>query len=344
MNYFKKLIAIFAVLFLISSLANIQMSNWKSLDFATRQWITAFSDFFHPPEIITDVKAFMNDYTSWPKSRKHKGFDGGWVMPFEFFEALMDSNGGVSPSPVHIDMNGDGRMDIIYSKGDNGNLIQYMLFARGNGFVSAYKCRSVSESEGAGYYGYWYYGDCADTSFGLNDNDQKIYLSSAYVAEHPNVNGFYIQYTGQAPSFSFPWNPVMFFLQQAGLGWEGRSVQKTPGINFNSITGGTPMPKRALVQLGNGGTVGRYYNGSDPKHLPLVMDINGDALPDFYFSSSYKGNYYYNSNDSLGLSYILMNTGTGFVPAQACVQASTVGYSFEWEALLGLNGGQTYCY
>jgi hypothetical protein len=70
--------------------------------------------------------------------------------------------------PLQIDSNGDGLMDLWYSRksGDPGcpacyTVYQYLLQSTGRGFKIAYACKAQRQS---GSIEHRYYGDCADYS------------------------------------------------------------------------------------------------------------------------------------------------------------------------------------
>jgi hypothetical protein len=343
----KSILAILLVLSIVLGM-NVQTSSWKNFSFATRQWITAFSDLFHPPQIITDVKAFMGSYTSWPRSRKHKGFDGGWIMPFEIFQLKTNKYGSLTKEPITIDLNGDGLMDFMFSYLDfhygasygtasTWSLDQYIFLRKANGFVPAYTCKQVLDDYI--YFGnpgsrvllphYWYYGDCADTS---------------YTAVQDEVS---LQEKISNPLL-LSWSPPRIFLQQAILNWEGKRVPKYPGYNSKeNITAGTTY---SLSDLGDIGQRDRGYPYDEitylrnvPVPMPRIMDLNGDNLPDLFFFGTYQDGTYQSTNvfRELKFEYVLMNTGQGFAPAHACVEAP-YGNTNSLEPSFQLNG--TLCY
>jgi hypothetical protein len=320
----KSILALLLVLSLVLGM-NVQTNSWKSFSFATRQWINTTVSLFSSPTLLPDAKAALNGWQSWPKSHKHKGFDGGWIMPFELFDTKLMWNGEVVSIPISVDLNGDSLQDLIYSRAiynyqswpnsrDHNHVEQYILLRRHNGFAAAYRC----VIDGA-----WYYGDCAD-----------------------------MQYSGSDPEMYYPWFPILFFWQQASLNWEGKPVPKVNGFNLNSVTGGTTYPTFDYKPLSsrpanivNGQIFDIWLTKSDAKQ-PRLQDINGDGLIDVYFFGNYT-HFATNSTrpTSHNLSYIFLNTGRGLVPAHICVDypffasGNMNGYELEFNMPIG-----QYCY
>src|SRR5690606_10799021 len=131
---------------------------------------------------------------------KHKTFNGGWVLPFEMYDQKY-YRGQVSPYrqpeykdlPVSIDINGDGLLDLVYSKpnlsyntGNNSyiwnGVEQYIILRRADGFELAYKCRQENQNNI-----FVYYGDCADTTY----------------------------QNGTEPAYEMRWTPMNIMYQQA---------------------------------------------------------------------------------------------------------------------------------
>lgn len=235
----------------------------------------------------TDVLPAANAQTSNANSvsPNHKGFDGGWIIPFEVFdlEVRYVRNFYWRPvytrKPLRIDLNGDGLLDLIYSvydpryihdsnypAGYSASFQQYIKLQRPGGlFETVYTCsqRSIIDSyDNSGTtYKYEYVGHCADTSNTSGKNFQR-------------------------------WQPSVIAPQLAGPG--------TLQANSDSIN---------LVRSI------RYTeeNHDYDRNAATFIDVNGDGLQDMVFggdttiqrAASFAG-------QSRSATAVLFNNGNGF--------------------------------
>ncbi len=217
-------------------------------------------------------------------SFNHKGFDGGWIIPFEIFDLdVTYYRRGISwtprynRKPVRIDLNGDGLLDLIYSVYDPlsnesspdyaAGFQQYIKLQRPNGvFETVYTCSQTSfvtaNTNSGTTYGYKYHGHCADTT---NTTD---------------------------PGNTRRWEPAVTTLQ---LGNVGSISPQDDRINLLDTI-------RYTEETHN-------YD----RNAATFIDVNGDGLPDMVFggSTSIQRDASF-AGQSHAASAILYNNGNGF--------------------------------
>ncbi|MDF2379556.1 MAG: hypothetical protein P1V18_05065 [Candidatus Gracilibacteria bacterium] len=235
------------------------------------------------PYIEILPKANAQTSTASSVSPNHKGFDGGWIIPFEVFDlSVTYYKRGVywtpryNKKPVRVDLNGDGLLDLIFSTYDpvsNENsssyatgFSQYVKLQRPNGsFETVYTCSQssfVSSNTNSGTtYGFKYHGHCADT---VNTTD---------------------------PGNTKRWEPSIITLQLGNIG----SLQSGDDrLNLLSSI--------------------RYTeeNHDYDRNAATFIDINGDGLQDMVFGGSTTLQKHATNGSARSASAILYNNGNGF--------------------------------
>jgi hypothetical protein len=259
----------------------------------SKEWIASWFQKADEGIIVQDVQAYLYRWSTWPRSKQHKDFDGKWIMPFEIFiqstERLDRTTTGTNfvYKPYATDINGDGRLDLIYSKMvqnaniydadqfTSGGVEQYIAIRKSNGYQMAYTC--IHKSNAAGHW--YYYGDCAS---------------------NPTTDTLPAGITEQA------WTPHSFFYEHT-INWETNGQQNEPFVITDLYSAGTPI----------------YINARDPiinRYMPEVMDINADGLPDIIFSKNQPDTWYnHSTNTAVGYgTFILYNNGRGFDVGTIC--------------------------
>jgi hypothetical protein len=273
------------------------------------------------PSVEAATQNIFNGWTHWPSSQYYKAPGNGWIMPFEIFHADPVIIGQNAPYPHHgdlsyhpnmIDINGDGLFDVLYSRytepwhaaykssisswfprgvrtyiGEGQSLEQYMLFNTGNTFRAVFKCKQVMARDNSGNWSYRYYGDCADT---LRPDDPQ------YTALPFSTGSYFVEHNIPASTVG-------------GLDININDKHPIRCKRFHSTSGETRMA---------------YFNCM--RSQPRFLDVNGDGLLDVIFKGGYKqyfhvssytrGNEGYHKHRSEGAnaSYVLLNTGSSFVP------------------------------
>jgi len=257
-----------------------------------------------------DIENLLSNWQSWPNSLKHKTFNGSWVLPFEMYDQRY-YRGQINPYrapeyrdlPVSIDINGDGLLDLVYSKaeiafqssGGNQDIVrwrgveQYIVLRRADGFELAYKCRQNMNYLGSGNnYEYRYYGDCADTSY----------------------------QPGSEPSFEMPWNPMNIMYQQVP-NWTGQHPIKTNGDKAEYYGKAQDVFDYLYVDQWVNSTQRNTYD----RQKPQFKDLNGDGLPDaIFFGYSDAGKTANGENTYMELNFVMYNNGHGFDMVAGCIQ------------------------
>lgn len=325
----KRLLTVFTSAFLAIAIlmaSQASPSAWNSFLNASRNWTQSVAGLFtksHFAQIVSAdaIEDELNNWQNWPSSQKHKSFaemSGEWFLPFEVFEQQYYrgwQSKSIKPRyfdhPYSLDLNGDGLLDILYSKAeitwDSGGhfqwngLEQYILLRRATGFELAYKCYQKSvytiippEYRNIGENRWWYYGDCADTS----------YISGTDLA------------------YEKKWNPAAIWMQQ------------TP--NWDAMI--TPSDVTFSTHYGNGLARLQYLNVDFNKNgeyvetfdrsMPVFRDLNGDGLVDvLYEGIQIHGQGAYNAGPYpyISISFIMMNTGKGFE-----IVSAGVGDPYNW--------------
>jgi hypothetical protein len=268
----------------------------------TKEWLASWFQRAEQGIIVQDVQAFLNNWQNWPRSMQHKDFDGGWIMPFEVF--IQENERRISPftgglenpkftyKPYPIDINGDGRLDLIYSRmrvtlnpyGTDiaafDGLEQYIALRKSNGYEMAYTCIQTQYGTGRWYY----YGDCAS-------NPTTNSLQNSNLIEQP-------------------WTPTSFFYEHS-INWGSGGTLDEPGSFTDLYAAGKPIYTRP-----NTPAIHRF--------MPELMDINGDGLPDVIFGKTqmdlYQRNERLTPQQNHG-TYILYNNGRGFDIGLICQAA-----------------------
>jgi hypothetical protein len=275
-------------------------------------WMWSKSDEIQVPSAEAAEQYIFSNWDSWPKSQKYKAPDGEWIMPFEIYKQEYirnDTEGEYRNQPVHVDINSDGLMDILYSYLTepearfspyqqwydlNGReLMQYLLLGRPNGTYSiAFKCYQRPDYTRMVWWWQYgtlpyhvYYGDCADTSSSFDpDSYPSLFNTGDYLRQ---------------------WN-----ISTSKIINVPRDVSTAIGeITYHN-------------KCWEGGT--NATKGACDYKIPKLMDINGDTLLDVVFSGTSRKLSYdphklpleQFSLSAEAVSFIYLNTGRGFVPQQ----------------------------
>ena len=312
----RSMLKIGAMLLLMLSIGLTQVpgASWSRLGEVTGNWLTNSWHILSDVKVIDVVSAWdiqnqLGAWKTWPKSAKHKGLDGGWILPFEIFDQKY-SRGQMVPyrqpaytdMPVSIDINGDGLLDLVYSKADFsintngggyetvwGGVTQYIILRRANGFELAYKCKQVSEPVGTNGSQRWYYGDCADMSYTK----------------------------GTDLAYEQAWTPMNYFYQQA-KSWTNKHPILTNDDRANYNGTGDETFDYIFYDYWVNGT----QRNTIDRQKPLIKDLNGDGLPDLIFfgyldaGATYSGG----PNTAQNLNIVMYNNGHGFDMGAGCIQ------------------------
>lgn len=311
-----------AITLIITSKAS--PSAWNAFFNSSEEWMKAVTGLFTNSQIGPVVSAQqiqneLNNWLNWPNSKKHKGFDGGWILPFEIYEQryipVHYEKGGkerYEDLPLSIDINGDGLLDLVYSKVDmsyrwhinEGSVFhgveQYIILRRANGFELAYKCRQKVDYEGYSIKTSTYYGDCAETNYSGNYLDHIV-----------------------------PWNSARMFMQEA-IHWTNSNPIQTDAQIESLLGKKYDIYDQTHKRFDGGCTTGCVIDINDFK-IPRFMDMNGDGLPDLVFIGANRVdhvvsiNYQGKSYTSTTINAILYNTGRGFELGAACVSVISIG-------------------
>lgn len=292
-------------------------SAWHSFLTATNNWTQSLTGLFTDSQLARSVSAQaiqdeLNNWQTWPSSQKLKDFDGGWNLPFEAFRQQYyrgwqnrNQNPQYYDKPLQIDLNGDGLQDLLYSKanvslhGQTQNFVwtgleQYIILRRANGFELAYKCHQSSKSVYVSpaipqQTQWWYYGDCADTS----------YISSA-------------------PAQEKAWNPATIWNQQRSQMTSGNTLNRSAYMGIND---------QVFDFLNIDLNINGQQTETFPRYMPQFTDINGDGLPDvLFFGQAMIGEGYSGPYEFQTLEFVLYNNGRGFDVEAGCL---TTVYGYE---------------
>jgi hypothetical protein len=298
----KKIIKIaFVFTFLLALVFGQELKTTLSLQMETQSWLKSWFGNLESGMTVEEVQAALTGWQSWPRSRRHKDFDGGWIMPFEIFEQRMIKHSGSGAAyiyrPLLSDINGDGLLDIIYSAAGqdpqyyhsqgrlSGEVEQYIAIQRGNGTYSiVYKC-AYKNSATNPYQDWWYYGDCADMSYTSTADMYPTSYEAWWLPLFP--------FTDNQRNYPTHWTPG----------------NADPDALFNGLySAQNPV----------------HFSTTDPqvdRYIPELMDMNGDSLPDVVFHGMQREfrSLFPTSWFDTRESYVLYNTGRGFVVGSACV-------------------------
>ena len=328
----KGFLSVLVVAVLIISQASPEA--WNSFVLSSHQMTRSIAGLFQSSQMIhvvsaQDIQNDLQNWQSWPKSQKHKGFDGGWMLPFEafsqqYYRGWQNRNKPAQyfDKPLHIDLNGDGLQDLLFSKGhvslhgQTQNFIwtgleQYIILRRANGFELAYKCRQERDAQNK----YWYYGDCADQNYT----------------------------SGTDAAYEVVWTPGAIWYQQTpqmtnSHQFSDQDRQEYMGTNdqvFNYLN----------VDLNINGQFVETFDHA----MPEFTDLNGDGLVDVVFFGQVSiGEQYGNGGPYtyVGTNYVLYNNGHGFDVEVGCIQKFynwyPLNYSIPAGAVTAIN--EKYCF
>jgi hypothetical protein len=292
-------------------------SAWRTFITASTHWTQSLTGLFTNSELARSVSAQgiqdeLANWQNWPSSQKLKDFDGGWNLPFEAFTQQYNrgwQNRNQIPQyydkALEIDLNGDGLQDLLYSKGDvtlHGQsqnfvwfgLTQYIILRRANGFELAYKCyqrpKSVYISPAIQQQTqWWYYGDCADTSYtSTNAGQEKV------------------------------WNPATVWNQKRPQMTQGNTLDRASYMGLDG-----QVFEFLNIDLNINGSQAETF----PRYMPKFTDINGDGLPDVvFFGSAVIGEGNSGPYTFQNIQFVLYNNGRGFDIEAGCV---TTVYGYE---------------
>jgi hypothetical protein len=300
-----------AIILIITSQAN--SNAWNTFVNSSQQWGRSFAGLFWSSEIgpVASAEAIqneMNNWQNWPSSYRLKYFDGGWIMPFDFYDLQPNrpSNYGNEPAraPVFTDINGDGLVDMLFSSTTDTfiqsgsstissiGMQQYIALNNGKHFELVYKCRYGSDSQGSSYK---YYGDCADTT-----------ASQTVIQKHP-------------PRF-----PVEMILHHED--------KLTPVNKTSAMEGNIANSFQVHVDIATPSLEENCHNKnildtkSCDRSMPRLLDINGDGLQDIILSSYVAERYTVNYPQMVQRkqSMVLYNNGKGFDLDHLCYEIADI--------------------
>ena len=313
---------------------------WTAFKLANQQWWQTFTGQLANTNLIDFPDAKAIDWTNAPKSRKHKGFTGGWIIPFEIFEqkytrpqkmSYYQNEDEVifnyySDTPYPIDLNGDGLTDYIYSKATANytsrpqvgvnvsdyenlywdNMEQYIALKRTNGYEVVYKCRQYLENQ------YYYV------------NNQG-YTTPTYWYEGDCAD---TSSTGTSSINEGAWTPARIWIQEAANWTKTSDSELTSQLTYGQNLDLVYMDQRFYPTPFT--TVPTVYRID--RTIPKFRDVNSDGLVDVVFNGQVRSAQDENVNgrafrgyEWYQTSYILLNNGNGFELKNACALKRTTG-------------------
>lgn len=335
MKYRRRLLTGITSLGLIVSLlvtSQASPASWQAFVDASRNWARTAVNLVSDTQIGPVVSASqledeLDNWRNWPKSRKHKDFDGGWILPFEAFQQTKSRNtygpGANNGNAMLIDINGDGLQDYLYSEGNPvipsrnvelwRGVTQFIALKRSNGWELVYKCYQRGQTTGTEYGNilssgneYWYYGDCADTSY-TAEEEEYVYA---------------------------PWSPLDFWVKNIPNTESSKRYDYEDLIYENLGIISTSETQNKVVELNNT-LFYEYENTYYDREAPQFIDWNGDGLVDVVFDGHLKydekladlyiGGVRIVNNEA---QFLLLNNGRGFDLVFACRRSGTAYYLY----------------